>query len=116
VRTLWSQCGVEGSRALGLRWESEPRAAAALAARGLSSGDVFGWREPVLPAARAAGIGSAVDGWQQDGARIVLASDQAPRLAELLDEAGHPVAVSHAPAAPPPRALALLARSPHAGA
>jgi len=37
-----------------------------------------------------------------DGARIVLASDQALRLAELLEEAGHPVAVVHAPDAPPP--------------
>jgi transcription-repair coupling factor (superfamily II helicase) len=103
------------SRTLELTWESEQPESAALAARGLSSGDVFGWREPVLPAARAAGIGSAVDGWQQDGARIVLASDQAPRLAELLDEAGHPVAVSHAPEAPPPGAVALIERSLNGG-
>jgi transcription-repair coupling factor (superfamily II helicase) len=103
------------SRTLELTWESEQPESAALAARGLSSGDVFGWREPVLPAARAAAIGSAVDGWQQDGARIVLASDQAPRLAELLDEAGHPVAVSHAPEAPPPGAVALIERSLNGG-
>jgi transcription-repair coupling factor (superfamily II helicase) len=104
-----------GSRTLELTWESEPPESVALAARGLSSGDVFGWREPVLPAARGAAIGSAVEGWQQEGVRIVLASDQAARLAELLDEAGHAVAVSHAPDAPPPGAVALVERSLNGG-
>ncbi|HET9345998.1 MAG TPA: transcription-repair coupling factor [Candidatus Limnocylindrales bacterium] len=103
------------SRTLELTWESEPPESAALAARGLSSGDVFGWREPVLPAGRAAAIGAAVDGWRQDARRIVLASDQAPRLAELLDEAGHPAAVVHAPEAPPPGAVALVERSLNGG-
>ncbi|MFL5749208.1 MAG: transcription-repair coupling factor, partial [Chloroflexota bacterium] len=103
------------SRTLELTWESEPPASTALAARGLSSGDVFGWREPVLPAGRAGAIGATVEGWQQDGARILLASDQAPRLAELLDEAGHAVAVSHAPEAPPPGAVALVERSLNGG-
>jgi transcription-repair coupling factor (superfamily II helicase) len=104
-----------GSRTLELTWESEPPESVALAPRGLSSGDVFGWREPVLPAARGAAIGSAVEGWQQEGVRIVLASDQAARLAELLDEAGHAVAVSHAPDAPPPGAVALVERSLNGG-
>ena len=89
--------------------------AAALAARGLSSGDLFGWREPQLPASRAAGIADAVERWQADGARIVLASDQAARLAELLDEAGHPVAVVHAPEIPPPGAIAVVERSLNGG-
>src|SRR5437879_10515820 len=89
--------------------------AAALAARGLSSGDIFGWREPQLPPARAAGIVEAVERWQVDRARIVLASDQAPRLAELLEDAGHPAAVVHAPGAPPPGAIALVERSLHGG-
>ncbi|MBA2382882.1 MAG: transcription-repair coupling factor, partial [Chloroflexi bacterium] len=70
---------------------------------------------PQLPAARAAGIADAVERWQADGGRIVLASDQAPRLAELLDEAGHPVAVVHAPAAPPPGGIALVERSLNGG-
>src|SRR5204863_4222136 len=64
---------------------------------------------------RAAGVAEAVGRWQADGARIVLASDQAPRLAELLDEAGHPVAVVHAPDAPPPGAVALVERSLNGG-
>jgi transcription-repair coupling factor (superfamily II helicase) len=103
------------SRTLELTWESEIPDGPALAARGLSSGDVFGWREPQLPVSRAAGIAAAVERWQAEGGRIVLASDQAPRLAELLDEAGHPVAVVHAPDAPPPGAVALVERSLNGG-
>jgi len=104
-----------GSRTLELTWESDMPDGAAIAARGLSSGDAFGWREPQLPVTRAAGVAEAVERWQADGARIVLASDQAPRLAELLDEAGHPVAVVHAPDAPPPGAVALVERSLNGG-
>jgi transcription-repair coupling factor (superfamily II helicase) len=103
------------SRTLELTWESKLPDGAALAARGLSSGDVFGWREPQLPVTRAAGIANAVERWQADGGRIVLASDQAPRLAELLDEAGHSVAVVHAPDAPPPGAVTLVERSLNGG-
>jgi transcription-repair coupling factor (superfamily II helicase) len=103
------------SRTLELTWESVMPESAALASRGLSSGDLFGWREPQLPAARAAGIADAVERWQADDGRIVLASDQAPRLAELLEEAGHPVAVVHAPEAPPPGAVALVERSLNGG-
>ena len=110
----WKRRLVAG-RTLELTWESELPAAAALASRGLSSGDPFGWREPQLPPARAAAIVDAVERWQRDGARIVLASDQAPRLAELLDEAGHPAAVVHAPDAPPPGAVTLVERSLNGG-
>ena len=78
------------SRTLELTWESEGAEAAgtSMAARGLSSGDLFGWREPVLPAARTGRLAEALEAWTAEGARIVLASDQAPRLAELLAEAG----------------------------
>jgi transcription-repair coupling factor (superfamily II helicase) len=102
-------------RTLELTWESEVPEGAAIAARGLSSGDLFGWREPQLPVTRAAGIAAAVERWQADDARIVLASDQATRLAELLDEAGHPVAVVHAPEAPPPGGIAVVERSLNGG-
>ncbi|HEX5823075.1 MAG TPA: DEAD/DEAH box helicase, partial [Candidatus Limnocylindrales bacterium] len=110
----WKRRLVAG-RTLELTWESEMPEAAALAARGLSSGDPFGWREPQLPPARAAAVVDAVERWQRNGARIVLASDQAPRLAELLDEAGHPAAVVHAPDAPPPGAITLVERSLNGG-
>ncbi|HEU4921386.1 MAG TPA: transcription-repair coupling factor [Candidatus Limnocylindrales bacterium] len=110
----WKSRLVAG-RTLELTWESEAPETAALAARGLSSGDLFGWREPQLPAGRGAAIADAVERWQDDAARIVLASDQAPRLAELLEEAGHPAAVVHAPEAPPPGAVVLVERSLNGG-
>ena len=104
------------SRTLELTWESEPAADAAMAGGTRGSGDPFGWREPVLPLGRAGRLGDAVAAWQEDGARIVLASDQAPRLAEVLEEAGHPVAVSEGLTdAPPPGAIALIGRSLNGG-
>ncbi len=46
----------------------------------------------------------------------MLASDQAPRLAEILGDAGHPVAVvERVEAAPPPGAIALVGRSLNGG-
>ena len=104
------------SRTLELTWESEPSEDAAMARGGLSSGDPFGWHEPTLPAGRAGRLVEVVDGWRADGARIVLASDQAPRLADLLGEAGHPVAIVERVAeAPPPGALTLVDRSLNGG-
>ena len=88
----------------------------AFAARGLSSGDLFGWREPQLPPGRARPRSPRrSSAGRQDGARIVLASDQAPRLAELLDEAGHPTASSTRRTPPPPGAIALVERSLNGG-
>ena len=105
-----------GSRTLELTWESEPSAGVAMAAGGKSSGDPFGWREPVLPLGRATRLDEAVTRWQEDGGRIVLASDQAPRLAEILEEAGHPVAVvERIEEPPPPGAIALVGRSLNGG-
>ena len=107
------------SRTVELTWESEAGEAAAgtsMAARGLSSGDLFGWREPVLPAARTGRLAEALEGLGAEGARIVLASDQAPRLAELLAEAGRPVGVmNRLSQVPPPGAIALIERSLNGG-
>jgi transcription-repair coupling factor (superfamily II helicase) len=104
------------SRTLELTWESVPPEDSALARGALSSGDPFGWREPTLPAGRAGRLVQAVDAWRADGARIVLASDQAPRLAELLGEAGRPVAVvGRVGEVPPPGAIALVERSLNGG-
>ena len=104
-----------GSRTLELTWESEPPAGTAMAAP-LDAQLVFGWREPQLPLGRAARLPDAVEGWQGDGARIVLASDQAPRLAEILAEAGHPAAVVPGLSeAPPPGAIAIIERSLNGG-
>jgi transcription-repair coupling factor (superfamily II helicase) len=104
------------SRTLELTWESEPPADVAMASGSRSSGDLFGWREPTLPLGRASRLADAVETWQEDGARIVLASDQAPRLAEILDEAGHSAAVvDRLEEAPPPGAMALVGRSLNGG-
>ena len=104
------------SRTLELTWESEPPGDAALAAGARSSGDPFGWREPVLGLGRASGIVAAVEAWQADGARIVLASDQAPRLADLLEGGGHPVAVvDRVEPDLAPRAVTLVGRSLNGG-
>jgi transcription-repair coupling factor (superfamily II helicase) len=103
-------------RTLELTWESEAPAGSAIAGGGLSSGDLFGWREPVLPPGRAGQLADAVDRWAADGDRIVLASDQAPRLAEILGDAGRAVgAVHRLTEAPPPGAIALVERSLNGG-
>jgi transcription-repair coupling factor (superfamily II helicase) len=104
------------SRTLELTWESVPPEDVAMARGALSSGDPFGWREPVLPAGRAGRLVEAVEAWRADDARIVLASDQAPRLADVLGEAGRPVAVvDRVGEAPPPGAIVLIDRSLNGG-
>ena len=102
------------ARTLELTWESE--ASEAIAGGGLSSGDLFGWREPNVPGLRSGRMVDAVEGWAAEGSRIVLASDQAARLSELLGEAGRPVAAVHRiDAPPPPGAVALIERSLNGG-
>ncbi|MDP9482541.1 MAG: transcription-repair coupling factor, partial [Chloroflexota bacterium] len=103
-----------GGRTLELTWESE--AAEAIAGGGLSSGDLFGWREPNVTGLRTGRLTDAVEAWAEDGQRSVLASDQAARLSELMGEAGRPVAaVGKLDAAPPPGAVALIERSLNGG-
>ncbi len=104
------------SRTLELTWESEAPRDVAMAAGLRSSGDPFGWREPTLPPGRTARLADAVGTWLEDGARLVIASDQAPRLVDVLDEAGHPVAIVETLAEPPPPgAIALVGRSLNGG-
>jgi len=109
---------LHGARTLELTWQSEAGAAEgmAYASAGLTSGDLFGWREPVLPPGRTERLVDGVEHWLGEGARVVLASDQAPRLAELLGEAGHAVGIVHrVTEAPPPGAIALVERSLNGG-
>ena len=104
-----------GSRTLELTWESE-----AAGRHGVGRAE-HGRRIRVARAVAAAralrrSLSQSVARWQEDGARIVLASDQAPRLAELLAEGGHPVGVSdRLTEAPPPAAIALIERSLNGG-
>ena len=117
ARKAWTQRLAAG-RTLELTWESEPHAAEGMsfAAGGLSSGDAFGWREPVLPPGRTERLVDAVEHWAGERARVVIASDQAPRLSELLGEAGRPVAIVHRISEPPPPgAVALIERSLNGG-
>ena len=109
---------LHGARTLELTWQSEAAEAAGMAhaSRGLTSGDLFGWREPVLPPGRTERLVDGVEHWLGERARVVLVSDQAPRLAELLGEAGHAVGiVSRVTEAPPPGAIALVERSLNGG-
>ena len=109
---------LHGSRTLELTWQSDASEAdgMAFASRSLTSGDQFGWREPVLPPGRTERLVEGVEHWTGEGARVVLASDQAPRLAELLADAGHAVGIVHRiSAAPPPGAIALVERSLNGG-
>ncbi len=109
---------LHGARTLELTWQSDASEAQgmAFASKGLTSGDLFGWREPVLPPGRSERLVDGVEHWIGEGARVVLASDQAPRLAELLSEAGHAVGIVHRVSeAPPPGAIALIERSLNGG-
>ena len=103
-------------RTLELTWESGGFAAIG---GGAVLDDAFGWREPVLPPGRSAGLVRAIERWRAGATasvpRIVLASDQATRLAELLGDAGIPVGVTIRPGVPPPGAVALVGRSLNAG-
>ena len=60
-------------------------------------GNPFGWHEPVLPPAAIGSIGATVARWRREGARVVLASDQSARLAEILAEADIVAAPVHRP-------------------
>jgi transcription-repair coupling factor (superfamily II helicase) len=100
-------------RTLELTWESE---AATPTGGGTPIGDLFGWREPALPPARTARLAQAIASWTSEGDRVVLASDQAPRLAELLTEQDMPTAaVDRIAEAPGPGTRTLVGRSLNGG-
>jgi transcription-repair coupling factor (superfamily II helicase) len=100
-------------RTLELTWESE---APAPTGGGTPMGDLFGWHEPALPPARTEKLASTVESWAADGDRVVIASDQAPRLSELLTEQHLPTAVVDRIAeAPAPGTRTLIGRSLNGG-
>jgi transcription-repair coupling factor (superfamily II helicase) len=93
-----------GAARLELTWSSE-------AGRMTKStpSDPFSWHDPLVPAGRTRAMGEAVEGWQRDGARVVIISEQASRLAELLAEAGVATPVSESiPRDPKPGSITLL--------
>ena len=100
-------------RTLELTWESE---LARPTGGGTSMGDLFGWREPSLPPARTGRLAETVRAWTAEGDRVVLASDQAPRLADLLHEQGLPTGVTdRLSEAPAPGTRTLIGRSLNGG-
>ena len=109
---------LHGARTLELTWQSEAAEAEGMAhaSKSLTSGDMFGWRDPVLPPGRTERLVDGIEHWIGEKARVVLVSDQAQRLAELLGEAGHPVGIVNRIAQPPPPgAIALVERSLNGG-
>ena len=104
----WKRALVE-ARTLELTWEPEAEGAP-------PGGNPFGWHDPVLPPAPIGSIGQTVRRWRSEGARVVLASDQSARLAELLGEADI-VAAPHPDLSevPPAGGTALIERSLNGG-
>jgi transcription-repair coupling factor (superfamily II helicase) len=79
-------------------------------------GNPFGWHEPVLPPAAIGGLATTVRRWRGEGARVLLASDQSARLAEILEDAGTGAPPLHALREPVPAGgLALIERSLNGG-
>jgi len=107
-RRAWKQ-QLNAARTLELTWESEIDGAP-------PGGNPFGWHEPVLPPQAISALGETVTRWRREGERVVLASDQAARLSELLGESDIIAApISTLNDAPPPGGLALIDRSLNSG-
>jgi transcription-repair coupling factor (superfamily II helicase) len=97
------------ARTLELTWEPEADGAP-------PGGNPFGWHEPALPPAAIGDLAAAVRRWRGEDARVVLASDQSARLAEILEEDGMGAAPLHALREPvPPGGLALIERTLNGG-
>jgi transcription-repair coupling factor (superfamily II helicase) len=100
---------LHGARTLECTWESELAGAP-------PGGNPFGWHEPVLPPAPISSLGATVRRRREEGGRVVLASDQSARLAEILEEDGQgaaPLADLHEPV--PRGGLAVIERSLNGG-
>jgi transcription-repair coupling factor (superfamily II helicase) len=103
------KAALAAARTLELTWEPEADGAP-------PGGNPFGWHEPILPPAPIGGLPGSVRRWREEGARVVLASDQSARLAEILAEAdlvAAPVSAIRAPLGP--GGLALVERSLNGG-
>jgi transcription-repair coupling factor (superfamily II helicase) len=98
-----------GARTLELTWEPDAEGAP-------PGGNPFGWHEPALPPAAVGHLPDTVQRWRDEGGRVVLASDQSARLAEILAEAGLEVAPVSTISEPiPSGGIALVDRSLNGG-
>ena len=96
-----------GARTLELTWESGPVDGDRRRAR--ASDDPFGWREPVLPPGRSAGLARAIERWGGPAGPGAAGRSSSPRtrptrLAELLGRGRDPGRASRWPRAPRRRA------------
>jgi transcription-repair coupling factor (superfamily II helicase) len=97
------------ARTLELTWESEADGAP-------PGGNPFGWHDPALPPAALGHLGATVEEWRREGMRVILASDQSARLAELLADADIVAAPVNRLAEPVPAGgVALIDRSLNGG-
>ncbi len=97
------------ARTLELTWESEAEGAPV-------GGNPFGWREPAVPLMRTDDLPLQIGRLRAEGVRVVLASDQSARLAEVLSDAGLVIApTNHLSAAPDRGAVVLIDRSLNTG-
>ena len=104
----WRRALLE-ARILKLTWEPEVEDAP-------PGGNPFGWHEPVLPPAPIGSLPATLRRWRGEGARVVLASDQFARLADILTEEDLVVApVSAISGEVAPGAVALVDRSLNGG-
>jgi transcription-repair coupling factor (superfamily II helicase) len=104
----WKQA-LAAARTLELTWEPDADGAP-------PGGNPFGWHEPVLPPAPIGTLSATVRRWREEDARVVLASDQSVRLAEILAEGdivAAPVSALRAPVAS--GGVALIDRSLNGG-
>lgn len=93
-----------GAQRLELTWSSE---AGRIGTRETS--DTFGWHDPLMPSGRTRQLAEGIESWQRDGARVVIVSEQAKRLSELLAEAGAATPVSDEISKDPkPKSITLL--------
>ena len=107
-RRAWKQ-SLAAARTLELTWEGDAPDAP-------PGGNPFGWHEPMLPPQAVRELAQTVARWRREGARVVLASDQSARLAELLAESDIIAApLDNVSEAPPPGGLALINRSLNSG-
>jgi transcription-repair coupling factor (superfamily II helicase) len=75
-------------------------------------GNPFGWHEPAVPPALSGALPDTIRRWRSEGARVVIASDQAARLAEILADVDITAAPVHAIGETPgPGTISLVERS-----
>ena len=93
-----------GRQRLALTWSSD--ATTLIRAHG---DDSFGWHDPVVPSGRSRALTEGLETWRRDKARVLIVSEQAARIAELITEGGERAVVSEGMLSnPKPGSLTIL--------